>query len=314
MLINRNFADEEGTMSKKKKRKAKISELVADNKWDQVQRERDGLKVDRIKNLGTRSKVDVLIGGLFMFAAYSSLIDMVKIMSANVKGKGAGQALSIHNMVKGIQMDELVWIAVVAVAAMAFFFVAMSKNEKIDKLTDARYRWMPDEAEKKYIEKRFDNDFVRSILSEISSEDTHSIEAGLDAVTVNNSTGSSVFNFNKCGFSRLSNYDTKQLAYYLASHSFPEGFVIYQTKIAPLGSDKFIGGTTDFPDDTPPEEDEKKHTMKMYARLYEQLREFVRIKNPFKMYLREAGPSPVDNGQIVLNKGFRADREGYEEL
>ena len=303
-------------MSKKKKRQrqAKIRKLMADNKWDQVYRERDGLKADGIKNLGARSKVDVLIGGLFAFAAYSSLIDMIKIMSANVKGKDAGRAFGVHDLIKGIQTNELVWIVLFAIAAMVFFFLAMSKNETIDKLTAARYRWMPDKAETEYIEKRFDNDFVRSILSKISAEDTHSINAGLEAVTVNNNTGPEVFNFNKCGFSRLANYDTKQLAYYLASHSFPEGFVIYQIRIAAAGSEKYIGGTTDFPVDPPPEEDEKKHAMKMYARLYEQLREFVRIKNPFKTYLREAGPSPVDNGQLVLNKGFRADREGYEEL
>jgi hypothetical protein len=32
------------------------------------------------------------------------------------------------------------------------------------------------------------------------------------------------------------------------------------------------------------------------------------------MYLKELAPSPSDNGQIVLNKGFKADKEGYAEL
>ena len=119
-----------------------------------------------------------------------------------------------------------------------------------------------------------------SVLSAISSENTHSIEAGLETVEINNNTGPSVFNYNKYGFNQLTNYDTKQLAFYLASHSFPEGFAIYQTKITPAGSERFIGGVTDVGGDQPPKEDENKHKMKLYARLYEQLREFVKIKNP----------------------------------
>jgi hypothetical protein len=107
---------------------------------------------------------------------------------------------------------------------------------------------------------------------------------------------------------------TKQLAYYLASHSFPDGFVIYQTKITPLGSAKFIGGTTDVGGVPKPAEDEDTHNKKTLARLYEQLREFVRIRNPFKMYLKEPGPSAADNGQIVLNKGFKSKKEGYADL
>jgi hypothetical protein len=298
-------------MSKKKKIQDDINELKANNKWEQVHRERDRLKTDRIKNLGMRSKLDVLIGGLIFFASYYGFIDLAKIMSANVKEPGA---FSFHKMIKGIAPNEFAWVAVLAALGLLFFFFAMSKNETIDKLTAARYVWMPDSSEAEFIEKRFDNDFVRSILSVLSSDDTHSIETGLEAVTVNNNTGSEEFNYNKCGFSRLTNYDTKQLSYYLASHSFPEGFAIYQTKITAAGSEKYLGGITDIGGDQPPAEDEEKHNMKMLARVYEQLREFVEIKNPFKMYLKELAPSPSDNGQIVLNKGFKADKEGYAEL
>ena len=286
-------------MSKKKNSNAVISELIADNKWEQVHRERDSLKVERIKKLGVRSKLDVLIGGLLVFAAYNSLLDLIKIMQENAEGT---------------EPNEFIRIALLAAAGLLFFFFAMSKNETIDRMTAARYRWIPDRAETDYIEKRFDNDFIRSILSGISSEDTHSVEAGLEAVTINNNTGSEVFNFNKYGFNRMTNYDTKQLAFYLASHSFPEGFVIYQTKITPAGSEKFIGGTTDSGRDQPQKEDADRRDMKMFARVIEQLQEFVKIKNPFEMYLREQGPGAADNGQIVINKGFRADKEEYADL
>jgi len=298
-------------MSKKKKRAAAISKLMEENKWEQVQRERDRLKVDRIKNLGVRSKVDVLIGGLIFFAAYNGFMDMVKIMSENLKAAGA---FSFRAMIKGIGAGDYGWAALLALIGLFFFFLAMSKNETIDKLTAARYRWIPDKTERAYIDNRFDNDFVRSVLAKVYADRTHSIETGLEAVTINNNTGPEVFNYNKCGFRRLSNYDTKQLAYYLASHSFPEGFTIYQTKITPAGSEKFLGGTTDIGGDQPPAEDENKHNMKMLARLYEQLREFVKIKNPFKMYLKDAAPSAADNGQIVLNKGFKDDKEGFADL
>ena len=300
-------------MSKKKKKIAVINELMANNKWEQVQRERDKLKVDRIKNLGVRSKLDVLLGGLFMFAVYNALLDLGKIMSANAKAAGAAK-LNLNMLVKGVDSGEFGKIAIIAVIGLIFFFLAMSKNETTDRLSESRYSWIPDKVETAFIEERFDNDFIKSILSNISAEDTFSIEAGLDAVTINNNVGPTVFNFNKYGFNRLTNYDTKQLAYYLASHSFPDGFVIYQTKITPVGSAKFIGGTTDIGSDKPPAEDETKHTMKLLARVFEQLREFVRIKNPFKMYLKEAGPSAADNGHIVLNKGYKTNKEGYKDI
>lgn len=298
-------------MTKKEKNQAVINELKANNKWEQVHRERDRLKVERIKNLGMRSKLDVLIGGLICFAAYNGLLDMVNIMNTNVKEKGAS---SIQTLVSGIAPNAFGRVLVVAVLGLIFFFFAMSKNETIDKMTSARYVWMPDDKEVEYINNRFDNDFVRSVLAVLSSEDTHSIETGLEAVTVNNNTGSEVFNYNNCGYRRLTNYDTKQLSYYLASQSFPEGFEIYQTKITPVGSEKFIGGTTNIGGEQPPAEDEEKRNMKLLAGLYEQLSEFVRIKNPFKMYLKEEGPSDVNNGQIVLNKGFISEKEGYADL
>lgn len=298
-------------MSKKKKRIAAINKLIEENQWEKVHHERDKLKADRIKNLGVRSKVDVLIGGLIFFAAYNGFIDIIKIMSENMKGKGA---FSFHKLVKGINPGDFGLAALFALIGLFFFFLAMSKNETIDKLTAARYKWMPDKNEAAFIESRFDNEFVRSILKKIYPDKTHSIQTGLEAVTVNNNTGPEVFNYNKCGYKRLSNYDTKQLSYYLASQSFPEGFMIYQTRITPAGADKVLAGTTDVGSDQPPAEDEKKHNMKMIARLYEQLREFVKIKNPFKMYLKEPGPSAANNGQIVLNKGFKADKEGYKDL
>lgn len=292
-----------------KRRQANISELIADNKWDLVQRERDRGRVEKIKKIEERSKVDVVIGAILLFGAYSFLLDLFKIMGKNAKGSGA-------KLLTGIEPKWFAWIALAALAGIVFFSFAAKKNERIEKLNEARHIWMPDKTETDYIEKRFDNSFVRAILSDISPEKTDSIEVGLDAVTVNNNTGPVVRNYNTFGFNRLTNYDTKQLAYYLASHSFPEGFTIYQTKTELAGAERYIGGVTDIGGDRPPEEDETIHNTRMLSKIFEQIKEIFRIrkmKNPFSAYL-QTGPTAADNGQIVLNKGFKAKKEGYEDL
>ena len=300
---------------KDQNRKAHINELIADNKWDQVQRERDSLKVERIKKLEGHSNVFVVLGALLLFGAYDFLLDAGKTISANMEETGADKAADLHTLLNGIEPKGFVLILVAALAGLIFFFLAAKKNESIEKLNAARYIWMPDKDENAYIEARFDNDFVRSVLSDISSEGTYSIEVGLDAVTVNNNTGPLVRNYNKCGFRSLTNHDTKQLAYYLASHSFPEGFTIYQTRNALAGAERFIGGVTDVGGDRPPEEDETRHSMRILSRLFEQVKEIFRInkmKNPFEV--APEGPAAAYNGQIVVNKGFKDGKEGLADL
>ena len=283
-----------------KKRNINIDELTADNKWDQVYRERDRIKADRIKSLDNRSKVYIVLGALLLFGAYDYLLDLVKNMKENTKG---------------IEPNTFVWILVAAIAGLIFFYLAAKKNADIEKLNAERCQWMPDDDEISYIGTRFDKDFVRSVLSDISSEGTYSIEVGLDALTINNNTGPIVRNYNKCGFRSLTNYDTKQLAYYLASHSFPEGFTIYQTRTALAQADKIIGGTTDIGGDKPPQEDETRHTMRILSRLVDQMKEVFRIRkmmNPFTV--ASEGPAVADKGQIIINKGFKVQEEGYAEL
>lgn len=40
----------------------------------------------------------------------------------------------------------------------------------------------------------------------------------------------------------------------------------------------------------------------------------LRLKTSFKMPDPETGPSPSDNGQIVINKGYRLEKEGMQPL
>ena len=91
---------------RKDNRKKHIKELIADNKWDQVHHERDCIKADRIKSLDNRSKVDVVFGALLLFGAYDYLIDLIKSMNENTKGVGP---------------NVYIWVAVAAIAGLAFF-------------------------------------------------------------------------------------------------------------------------------------------------------------------------------------------------
>ena len=83
---------------------------------------------------------------------------------------------------------------------------------------------MPDEAEIADIRKRFDNDFVRGVLSKISAIETESVTVALDGIYIDNNDGEVSYNFNKEGYRKLTNYESKQLAFFIGSEAFPEGF------------------------------------------------------------------------------------------
>ena len=89
-----------------------------------------------------------------------------------------------------------------------------------EEISNMRFIWMPTEEEKKDIEARFDNDFVRFLMSKISLRDTESIKVSLDGINIRNNTGDQYCNLNRCGFKRLSNYETKQLAYFIADRRY----------------------------------------------------------------------------------------------
>ena len=81
------------------------------------------------------------------------------------------------------------------------------------------------------------------------------------------------------------------------------------------GADRIIGGTTEIGGDRPPAEDETRQTMRMLSKLVDQVKEIFMIRkmhNPFTV--APAGPAAADNGQIVINKGFKVQEEGYAEL
>ena len=86
----------------------------------------------------------------------SFLLDLFKIMGKNAKGSGA-------KLLTGIEPKWFAWIALAALAGIVFFSFAAKKNERIEKLNEARHIWMPDKTETDYIEKRFDNTAFKMI-------------------------------------------------------------------------------------------------------------------------------------------------------
>lgn len=286
-----------------------------DQNWEKKHLEHDKEIVKRVKKRNTRSMIYLFLGLGTGTLALIILEDMLKEIVEAAKGMTAqGQGIDVHKLVSMISMGSVIAAAVFVLLTILFMFRAMLIWEKGGKHEASRYRWKPDEEEIAYIESRFDNKMVHHILDNISPTGTESIEVRSQEVRINSIDGTAVCNFKKCGYSHLDNYGTKQMAYYLASHAFPEGFVIYQTKIAPVGTYRYIGGVTDVGGEKPPAPDQEKRLKKMFTWLAGQLQKILKLKKPLITPEPEPDPPQSDSGQIVVNKGFNPDMENLMPL
>ncbi len=185
--------------------------------------------------------------------------------------------------------------------------------EKAENLAASRFFWIPGEEKIEYINQRFDNEMIYSLVDAISSENTKQMEVGFEEVTIKTNEGTFASYFNQHGYSHIDNYGTKQLAYYLASRCFPKGFIIYQKKIAPVGANRYLGGVTEVGG-----EKKKKIIIKRYATMINwlavQIQDKLRLGTGFKMPAAESGPSMTNDGQIVINKGYNRNRDGMMPL
>lgn len=283
-----------------------------DRNWEKIQYERDLEKVKKINRCNNGSMRNLFLGLGFFVLAFILAEDMTKDLFISAK-----DMLNAYNRIDGrelfsqISMGNVVAIAVMIVFALFSMFRAMFKWEEAEKISESRYIWEPDEEEIEDIERRFDNSLVRYLLTNISPTETESIEISSKDVRINSNEGTDICNFNKCGFSGLDNYGTKQLAYYLATHAFPGGFMIYQTKIAPIGAYRYLGGATDVGGEAPPEEPAEEKKMKRLAAMLNwlavQIQTIFKLKTSFKMPDPDPGSSLADSGQTVINKGFRPE-------
>lgn len=202
----------------------------------------------------------------------------------------------------------------ILILCVIFFFKAMFAWEEAENLSKSRFIWNPNEEEIEFINQRFDNEFVRYMLRAISPTRTRFIQVGFRSIKVSTSIGTASCYYNKHGYEQLTNYGTKQLAYYLASKSFPDGFLIYQAKVVPAGSERYLCGVTDIGGPAPPKKSQFKRFRKMFLWLAFWLQEFLRLKTNFQLPEEESELSPIDNGQIVINKGYTAASEGLKQL
>ena len=281
--------------------------------WEKEHYQQDVNKVKKINKLNSKSNAFLIFGLGSFILALSALGDMFKVIYEAAKEMmEASHKINFAQLFSGISTTAFVAIIILALVGLFCIFKAMFIWEEADNLSASRFFWIPDEDEVKYIEKRFENELTQRILSAVSPTDTESIEVAYKGVKIKSYGGSEVFNFIQYGYSRLTNYGSKQMAYYLASHSFPEGFVIYQTKIAPVGANRYIGGVTDIGGEVPPEPEPEKRLNAMFTWLATQIQKIMKsmkLKVSFKIPKPKDGPSPTDSGQIVINKGYNPSGE-----
>jgi len=279
--------------------------------WEDIQHQRDLATVERINKCNRKKSRCLLLGAVFIILAYSVFYTACDNLG---KALNADPSMTVRKFVTETASGQYTAVVILFLIGLFFLLRSMFRWEESEKLAASRFMWIPDEEEIAYIEQRFDNDLISFVLKAISPVDTKAIEVGFSEITIRSNDGDYVCNYNKCGYSHLSNYGTKQLAYYLASHSFPEGFTIYQTKIVPPGAEQYIGGYTDIGGQQQPQARRIRRYVSMLNWLAVQLQEMLRLKTPFKMPDPKPGPSPTDNGQLVINKGYRLEKKGMKEL
>ena len=279
--------------------------------WEEIQHQRDLATVEKIEKCNKKKRINLMLGVVLIILAYSVFYNACDSLG---KALNADPSMTIKKYVTENASGQCIAVLVLLLIGIYFLLRSMFRWEESEKLAASRFNWMPDEEEIEYIEQRFDNDLIKFVLTSISPVDTKAIEVGFNGITIKSNDGDYVCNYNKCGYSHLTNYGTKQLAYYLASHSFPEGFTIYQTKIVPVGSEHYIGGYTDVGGQQSTPTRRIRRYVSMLHWLAVQLQEMLRLKTSFKMPDADTGPSPTDNGQIVINKGYRPEKEGMKVL
>ena len=283
--------------------------------WEEIHKKRDQEVVEKIERCNTRSNIFLFIGIGSFVLGLSAADDILKnFFQGIIDQYQATGTVVAEEMFSTIKISSIILLILFILLGMFFLFQAMLNWEKSEKLSASRFLWIPDEEEIRDINERFDNEMIRSLIASIPPVDTKSMEVGFDAVTIRTNEGVFACYFNQQGYEQLDNYGTKRLAYYLASNCFLAGFVIYQKKIAPIGSDRYLGGVTDIGGELPPREKMIKRYFNMYSWLAVRIQDTLKLGTGLKMPEQEDTKSPTNDGQIVLNKGYSSIREGLKPL
>ena len=213
---------------------------MTSKEWEKQVRDNDQKIKNKIKKYRDKSSRRVILGIIVAFFGFDSLDDILKNITktATDYSKTVGKkSLSLETISGGVHVvakavDNQLAIATLIVLLLAFivFAWAISARNKADKLDIAMSKWMPTDDEIADIKKRFDNEFVRKVMSNISASETESVTVALDRIVIDNNEGEVSYNFNREGYKRLTNYESKQLAFFIGNEAFPEGFIIHQLK------------------------------------------------------------------------------------
>lgn len=285
---------------------------MTSQEWEKYHKEEDLKLQKEIRRLSRKSTRRLYLGVLSFVLIVTSI------------GNAFNQAAKLletvpdemaHEAMLGV-FDGAFFLQLLLLAALGIFLLFRSAAlwNRSEELSEQRYFWMPAEEEKKDIEARFDNDFVRYLLTKISLRNTESVKVSLDGINIRNNTGDRHCNLNRNGFRRLTNYETKQLAYFIAEKAFTEGYTIYQSKKYETIYERYIGGVTDVGGGKAARKSRLSTIRKDVIWLSSQISSIMRVKNPIPVEQKVSGPGMIEGGNIILNKGYRQDDSEYKAL
>lgn len=283
--------------------------------WEEIHLEKDEKVQKKIRNHSLRASLAVLLGIWCFYMLLTVLGSGLKKTYEGVQESvKAGGVLSSEKVLSFISTYEYIQMAALLILGGFFLIRAVHNREQALKLSEQRYYWCPEEKEIAFINQRFDNDLIRSIVKEVSPTGTKSIEVGLEGIVIRSDHGKSSFYLNDYGYRFFDNYTTRQLAYYLGSKCFPEGFYVFQRRISPSGSDRYIGGMVDYGGEKKPQEDRRRKIVSMLLWLYVQIQDMLELDTGVELDDPEPPGSPIDDGHIVINKGFSQEGDGLKEM
>ena len=296
---------------------------MTSKEWEKHTLDEDRKIRKKVKKYRNRSSRRVVLGLIVAVLGFDYLNDVIKKLSkaAGAYSKSAGKdGLSLetisggfHAVAKAMDIKLATASMILLLLALLIFLWAISVKSKADDLDTEMLRWMPGEAELADIRKRFDNDFVRGVLSRISAKETESVTVSLDGIQIENNDGDVSYNFNREGFRKLTNYESKQLAFYIGTEAFPEGFIIHQLKKRATVYDNYVRGYAEvgeIKEKTPDEAEVMKKNLRWL------LKEIATITGNKKLKPKDepVRTAVVEGGHIVINKGYSENSEKYTVL
>jgi hypothetical protein len=294
---------------------------MTSKEWEKHTLDGDRKIKKRIERHRKKSTRRVILGIFIALFGFDYLNDVIKTFTkvAGAYTKEAGEkslevvAGAFKAGAQGTDSRLVTAALVLILLAFAVFLWAVTAKNKADEIEREMFKWEPGEDEIADLRKRFDNEFVRDVLSGISASETESVTVALDGITIDNNDGEVSFNFNREGFRRLTNYESKQLAFFIGTESFPDGFILHQIKRHATVYDNYARGYLEVGEvweKAPGEEEIAKKNVRWL------LKEIVRLTGYKKLKIKDepVKQTSIEGGHIVLNKGYSENSDKYRSL